>query len=157
MRIIRSGGAALALLALVVGLPIVLLTVAGSPLPQSLPSLSQVISALSHPDSGQLALAVIEIVGWVAWATFTVSVLIELRNHLTSKPRLVLPGLGWQQNAAAALIAALLIVPTAPAATAVSAPPATVSITATDTPTPTQEAPASQEAPSWVVAEGDSL
>ena len=162
MRIIRAVGAALMLLALLVGLPIVLLTVAGSPLPESIPTLSQVVSALSHPDSGQLALLVLEVVAWLAWASFTVSVLVELRNHLSSRPRLVLRGLGWQQNAAATLVAALLLGAATPtsAAAAVTTPVASVaaSIDQSTDPAPAHEAPtATEQSPTWVVADGDSL
>lgn len=107
-RILRAAGAALTLAALLVGLPVLLWTVAGSPLPTGLPSLDQVVSAVTNPADGRLFLAVIRIVGWVAWATFALAVLAEIPAQLRGRRPPRLPGLRLQQHAARALVAALL-------------------------------------------------
>jgi len=107
----------------VVGLPLLLLRFAGSPLPSSFPSLTQVGDRLLQPDSGQLLLSVLLWIAWLGWACFTASVIAEvaaqLRNHAT--PRL--PGLGSVQQLVGGLVAAaILVLPSHPVTFADAAP-----------------------------------
>ena len=55
-----------ALLAIVAGVPLILLTVGASPIPHSMPSLETIKSALSSQDDGTLALGIIKVVSWAA-------------------------------------------------------------------------------------------
>lgn len=94
------GVAASALMAImVVGAPLVLLRVgripAGVPDPLA-------------PDNGAVLLAILTILGWLAWAVFTVSVILEFLA-LVSRQRLRvrLPGLAAPQGLAAALLLAI--------------------------------------------------
>ncbi|MFK3982830.1 LysM peptidoglycan-binding domain-containing protein [Micromonospora sp. NPDC050397] len=109
----------LILVALVAGAPIALLAVAGNPLPDHVPTLAEIGSALTSRDDGQLFLRALAIVGWLGWASFALSVLVELPARILRRPAIRLPGLRRQQRAVAALVgAAALILVTSPAATA---------------------------------------
>jgi len=66
--------ATLALLAIVAGLPLVLLAVGASPIPHSMPSLEAIKSALSSQDDGTLALGFVKLIAWAAWAFLTLCV-----------------------------------------------------------------------------------
>jgi hypothetical protein len=77
----RSGGdvllgvlAVLALLALAVGLPLGLLGVFGSPIPQTVPTLS----SLSHPLDFSTILKVLSVIVWLAWLQLVVCVVTEI-------------------------------------------------------------------------------
>lgn len=123
MRFLRGVGALLALLAVVVALPIGLWAVAGSPIPQSIPSWDEATIALSRPDvTGQITLGLIKYAGWLAWLTFTIAVLVELPAQIRGIEAPHLKGLGSQQRAAGLLVAAVIAMLTvAPTATTAAA------------------------------------
>lgn len=109
----------LILVGLVAGAPIALLAVAGNPLPDHVPTLAEIGSTLTSRDDGQLFLRALAIVGWLGWASFALSVLVELPARILRRPAIRLPGMRRQQRAVAALVgAAALILVTSPAATA---------------------------------------
>jgi len=62
-----------ALVVLTVGLPVALYRFGGSPVPERLPSVHQVIAGLLHKDNGTLAIAAIRDVSWLAWLGFALS------------------------------------------------------------------------------------
>ncbi|MCW4600255.1 LysM peptidoglycan-binding domain-containing protein [Janibacter hoylei] len=119
------------ILAIVVGLPIVLLAV-GTPVPSQVPSLDQVWSTLTSPDDGSLALGAICVVGWVCWLVLTVSVVLEVIAQARGgvhAPRV--RGLGMPQSMARGLVTgAMLLVASAPAVGAASAAPTQVTAAA---------------------------
>jgi len=93
--------AGLALLGIVVGLPLTLLAVGAAPVPHALPSLDSLRSGLSTRDDGTLALALITLVGWAAWAFLSLAILLDLSNqmgvgHHTYQPDLT--GQGTKKN-----------------------------------------------------------
>jgi len=112
-RTARALGAALLLLGLVAGLPAALIAFAGNPLPERPPTLDGVREALTSPDDGGLFLSALAVLGWLAWASFAVSLLVEAYARVTRRAAPRLPGLGWQQRLAAGLLAALAAVPVA--------------------------------------------
>ncbi len=57
--------ASLAVIAIVIGMPILLLRVGGNPIPTSLPAAGEVWGWLSRPDDGTVALAAIMIASWL--------------------------------------------------------------------------------------------
>jgi hypothetical protein len=121
-QIVTGLGALVVLVALVAGAPIALLAFAGNPLPDHLPTLGEIGSALTRRDDGQLFVRALAALGWVGWATFAVSVLVELPCRLTRRRAPRLPGLGRQQRMAAALIgSAALILISSPATAAIAA------------------------------------
>ena len=114
-RILLGVGALTALLALVVGVPLILLAAwryLGPPLPSA--------RELTGPDDGTLFVRVLCLAGWVGWATFTWAVLAEL---LAQWRGWRLPAWGWQQRTAAAILSAVAMMLTAPAVVSATASP----------------------------------
>jgi len=125
--------AAVAILAIVVGLPATLIALGSGPTPDSMPSLDQIRTALTSPDDGTLALAAVKVIAWAAWLFLTGSIAVEIlaRVRRVKVPRL--PGLHVPQAAAHGLVgAAILLFVAAPmSATAANAAPMTAQTTAT--------------------------
>jgi hypothetical protein len=74
-----------ALLALIVGtlgVPFVLLAVAGSPIPSSLPQIHHVHNVLSKPLSDGQIIGGLAVICWVVWLAFAISVLTEVFGWL---------------------------------------------------------------------------
>ncbi|HET8969911.1 MAG TPA: LysM peptidoglycan-binding domain-containing protein, partial [Candidatus Nanopelagicales bacterium] len=105
-------GAALAgvvLVGLVIGLPLLLGTVA----PLSAAEVSELSGVLARPADGTLLRLVLTVSAWSGWAVFTLSVVLEAGAVLRRRPTPRIPLLAGPQRSAAALIAAvsLLLVP----------------------------------------------
>lgn len=147
---VLTGFGALALLGvLLVGAPVALLAFAGNPLPAQVPTLSEIGTVLTSRDDGQLFIRVLAVAGWVGWATFALSVLVELGALAVRRPAPRLPGMGRQQRAAAALVGSVALIlvasPVAASAAAVAAgPPASTAAVAAD---PTAQVAAGPTAP----------
>lgn len=125
---VLTGFGALALLGvLLVGAPVALLAFAGNPLPAQMPTLGEIGTVLTSRDDGQLFIRVLAVAGWVGWATFAFSVLVELGALAVRRPAPRLPGMGRQQRAAAALVGSVALIlvasPVAASAAAVAAAP----------------------------------
>ncbi|HTF11878.1 MAG TPA: LysM peptidoglycan-binding domain-containing protein [Asanoa sp.] len=120
-QIVTGLGALVVLVGLVGGAPIALLAFAGNPLPDHLPTFAEIGTALTSRDDGQLFVRALAVVGWLGWATFAVSVLVDLPFRIVRRPAPRLPGLGRQQRMAAALIGSALILVASPATAAVAA------------------------------------
>ncbi|WP_203927921.1 LysM peptidoglycan-binding domain-containing protein [Virgisporangium ochraceum] len=60
-------------------------------------------------------LRTLTVVAWLAWASFALSVLVEIPAAIRRRPALRLAGLGPQQRLAAALVAAVIVGASAPA------------------------------------------
>ncbi|GAA1863473.1 LysM peptidoglycan-binding domain-containing protein [Myceligenerans crystallogenes] len=107
-RILRGLSAALLLVVLVVGIPIGLWTFGVMPLGGDL-SWEKFLSVMSAPDvTGEVFLSLMTVVGWLAWATFAVAVVVELVSALRGVRAPHLAGLGLQQRVAAALVGAVV-------------------------------------------------
>ena len=123
--LLRGLAALVALTAAVVGLPVALLSVGGSPIPDALPHLGDLWDTLTSRDDGTVMLAALRVVAWAGWALFTMSVLADLLARLRRVP---VPHLGPQQAIASHLIAAVAAISVlAPAATPAGAAPLTTS------------------------------
>jgi LysM repeat protein len=150
-RFITGFGALIAIVAVLVGVPIVLVIAAGNPLPTGA-QLQSVITLT--PDYGNTILLtkLLPCAGWVAWVLFAVPFLIELAATITGRPtKKRLPIFRGQQHVAAALIAAVLVmfaggtmIGTAQPANAAPAPVATVTSQPAEAPA---AAPAAPRAP----------
>ncbi|MEU7979086.1 LysM peptidoglycan-binding domain-containing protein [Micromonospora sp. NPDC049081] len=118
-QLLTGFGSLVVLVALLVGAPIALLAFAGNPLPDHLPTLTEVGSVLTSRDDGQLFIRALALVGWFGWATFAFSVLVEMGAQITRRQTPRLPGMSRQQRAAAALLGSVaLILAASPAASA---------------------------------------
>ncbi|MFE3558359.1 LysM peptidoglycan-binding domain-containing protein [Streptomyces sp. NPDC059193] len=161
--IVRALLALVALAALLVGVPYALLSV--GVLPDHLPSLDEVGTALTGPDSGSLFLGAITLIGWYGYITFTISVIVEtgaaLRHRCAPKIRL----LGGSQQLAGALVGGILILLPTGTAFASPASAAPVAAVASAVPQPSTSTPATTAAPTTgtysgpvhLVVEGDTL
>ncbi len=101
--------AVLVMVAVVVGVPVLLVAISGSPVPSSVPSLAQVWARLTSRDDGTLLLGLIRVVAWVAWLVFAVSLLAEVLARVRGLPAPQLPGLRVPQSAARGLVAAAVV------------------------------------------------
>ncbi|MEU3452601.1 LysM domain-containing protein [Micromonospora sp. NPDC006766] len=129
-QVLTGLGALVVLCAVLAGGPIALLAFAGNPFPDHLPTLTEMGTALTSRDDGQLFLRVLAVVGWFGWATFAFSVLVELLAAALRRPAPRLPGMHRQQRAAAALVGSVALIlaasPAAASAATLAAPqPAT--------------------------------
>jgi DNA-binding SARP family transcriptional activator len=101
--------------AIMIGLPIGLLKLGGSPIPARLPSWHQVTFTLLHQDNGGLFIGAVRDVSWIAWLAFAIAVIAEAQAAVRGRraPRLRLAGL---QGMAAKLVTLAALTFTAPAA-----------------------------------------
>lgn len=165
--------ACLALVAVLLGIPLALVAIGGSPLPSGLPAWHDITTALSTPDDGTLFAGLLRLLAWGGWALFTLTVLIELVARLRGRAAPKLPALRLPQAAAAALVGLLFAAGPhlASAGAETTASPVVVSaafaVAATASAAPVAPAvpiaPAVPAAPaeaptrSYVVRDGDSL
>ena len=121
--------AILAILLLVVGTPLVLITIGAAPWDAKVGDLR---TLLSSPDDGTLALAVIAAVAWIAWLVVAASVVVEALARVRGLPTPSLPGLALPQRAVRQLVAvaALLFVAAPTVLAAFPAPPAHATVAA---------------------------
>src|SRR5690606_25331490 len=113
------------------------IALAGNPLPDSAPTWYDVTSALTAPDDGTLFLTALTWLAWPGWASSAVRVLAAIIAAARGRPapRIRLPG--FQQSAAAGLVAAVVAVfIVGPVGMATATTPAS----ATPSPPPTAEA-----------------
>lgn len=104
---LKALGALIVLACLVGGIPLALLTFYGNPIPQQLPAAEDVAHLFTTNDSIGFLLFVVVWIGWIAWATFTLSVALEIFSRIRHIPTPQLRGFSAQQGAAAVLIAAI--------------------------------------------------
>ncbi|MGW4293103.1 LysM peptidoglycan-binding domain-containing protein [Micromonospora chersina] len=133
-QVLTGLGALVVLCAVLAGGPVALLAFAGNPLPDHLPTLAEVGTALTSRDDGQLFLRALAVVGWFGWATFAFSVLVELLAGALRRPAPRLPGMRRQQRAAAALVGSVALI--------LAASPAAASAATLAAPQPVAAAPA---------------
>jgi nucleoid-associated protein YgaU/DNA-binding SARP family transcriptional activator len=102
--VLRGVLAALVLTGLVAGLPVLLVVLSPSGFLTGAPTWDDVVGLLTRPDDGHLFLDALALLGWIAWASFAVSVVTEVVSAARGLPAPHLPMLGLTQAAAAALI-----------------------------------------------------
>ncbi|MFI9359838.1 LysM peptidoglycan-binding domain-containing protein [Kitasatospora sp. NPDC053057] len=106
--LITALAALVTLLALLFGVPALLLY--GT---QAVASMGEVASggvgeALTSPDDGRLFLWLLVVVGWLAWGCFALSVLLEVPAQLRGRIARRIPAFGWSQRLAAGLVGSVL-------------------------------------------------
>ncbi|MFC7243829.1 LysM peptidoglycan-binding domain-containing protein [Catellatospora aurea] len=110
LRLLAGLASLTGIVAIVAGVPVALMELAGNPLPRQMPTLDEITTALTSPDNGDLFLNTLAVAGWIAWATFTLSILVEIGARISGRRAARLPGLGLQQRVAAVLVGALIAV-----------------------------------------------
>ncbi|MFI6112775.1 LysM peptidoglycan-binding domain-containing protein [Kitasatospora sp. NPDC051164] len=138
--VVRGLVSLVVLIALLAGLPVLLWALTSVLLPEGV-SLDEITSLLTSHQLGAPFFAVVMAIGWIGWATFALSTLLEIPAQLRGRPTLRLPALGFQQRMAGALVSSVLVllpVGTAMAAPASAAPVVTHSPTAITAPATVQ-------------------
>lgn len=133
-----------AVLALLVGLPAVLLALGWGPTPSGLDGWW---AALTTPDDGHLTILVLKVAAWIVWGLLAITIITEAVAALRGLEAPRLPGLRWSQVLARRLVTAALLlfitVPTAGIETASAFPDSpnpVASPTATAAPQPANPA-----------------
>ncbi|MFE4258248.1 LysM peptidoglycan-binding domain-containing protein [Streptomyces sp. NPDC056883] len=126
-RLFRALLGLVALIALVAGIPILLLAVGHQPT-----ELAAGWDLLTQQDDGSLFLTALTCIGWAAWALFAFSTLVELFALLRRQKAPRLRGLGGLQSLAGFLIGSIVLLAPAAAANAAT-PPAAATVSALQT------------------------
>ncbi|WP_219414197.1 LysM peptidoglycan-binding domain-containing protein [Pseudonocardia nigra] len=158
MRAIRVAVSAAMLVAIVGGVPVALWVTAGEILPATWPEWQDVLAMLGRPDDGRLLLGFLYIVGVVAWAQLTLSIVAEFVGVLARRPalRIELPGFRISRTFAALLVGSLL---SAGSASAWAAPVSPTAVAAPLAPGPGigPKGQVEPEGPVYEVAARDTL
>jgi hypothetical protein len=111
LRELATGSAAaVALVALIVGVPLALAAAVGWPLPHHLPSLSGLRTSLtSRGIPNRTLLDILACVAWVAWASVVLSIIEEALATLRGRSAKHIPLVSTFQPLAAQLVAAVLL------------------------------------------------
>ena len=140
--------ASLLILGIIIGLPAVLLAVGANPLSDGLPTFDAIRTALTSPDDGTLAVALLKIAAWASWAFLTLSILLEALAQLRGVHAPRLPGLRLPQNAARGLVATALMlfvtIPSVGVATAAPSAPSPAVVSTVQSALPSAPATAAQ-------------
>jgi DNA-binding SARP family transcriptional activator len=130
-QVARGLAATLALAAVIAGLPVLLATTGGSPIPHHVPGWHQALAALLHHDDNlSLFLAGVRLFSWLAWAAFTVVTLAEVLAAGRGKPARRLAVLGGLQGLAGRLVTLAALTFSSPAGTMLAASAAPVAAAA---------------------------
>ena len=138
--------ATLAILAVLAGLPAMLLAIGANPIPDHVPTLEQIWTSLTSRDDGTLTLRILAVVAWAGWAFLTATITLEVLSRLRRIPTPHLPALALPQSAARGLVGAAVLLfaagPALPTPSAAATPlvAATAPVRTTPT-TPTQAPP----------------
>ncbi len=95
-----------ALVALLVGLPTVLLALGWGPTPSGLDGW---LAALTSPDDGHLTVLILKGAAWVVWGLLALTILTETIAAIRGLEAPKLPGLRWSQAPARRLVTAALL------------------------------------------------
>ncbi|MFC5805322.1 LysM peptidoglycan-binding domain-containing protein [Streptomyces formicae] len=137
------------LVALVIGVPYLLLAVGHQPT-----ELSGGFDLLLRQDDGTLFLVVLTCIGWAAWAAFAFSVLVEIVAVLRRRSAPRIKGLGGLQSLASFLIGGIVLL--APTAASAATPSPAVAATAVHTVNSSDSIAASTSTPVSVAAADDA-
>src|SRR5690606_14560219 len=103
----------------------------------------QIQLLLRNPLSGDFLVGALIVAGWVAWATFTLAVIVEATSMLRGVRAPTLPALGAQQRLAAVLLAAIALGMAGGTSAAIASPapsePASQTATLSHSPAPPSE------------------
>jgi nucleoid-associated protein YgaU/DNA-binding SARP family transcriptional activator len=107
---VRGVASLLATLALLVGVPFLLVTWVGWPLPTSIPSLDALEQASRSGISDQVVVNTLAVIAWIAWVQLTLALIVEAAAVARGGPAIHLPVLPGFQVAAARLVTGILVI-----------------------------------------------
>ena len=108
-RVLRGLVAAAVLVALVGGVPVLLLRFVGSPIPSRLPDVGAVLAEIERRGISDTAVVdAIAFIVWIAWARFSLCIALEVAAVVRRRPTLERRSLGSSQRVAAGLVAAVV-------------------------------------------------
>lgn len=96
------------LLVLLVGVPALLVYGTGAVAAMGEVAPDGVGQLLTSPDDGRLFLWLLVVVGWLGWACFALSVLLEVPAQLRGRIARRIPAFGWSQRMAAGLVGSVI-------------------------------------------------
>ncbi|MFF1511915.1 LysM peptidoglycan-binding domain-containing protein [Streptomyces sp. NPDC058326] len=128
-RLLRALASTVVLTALLAGLPWLLYATTTAVWTQGSDAIAHL---LTRQDTGAAFMLALCAIGWIAWASFTLSVLLEIPAQLRGRRAPSLPGLRLSQRAAGTLVSGILVLfASSTLASATPALAATVTATAT--------------------------
>lgn len=110
VQLLRGVASLITTLALLVGVPLLLATLVGWPLPRSLPSVDSLEEAARSGINDQVVVKTLAVVAWITWAQLALSLLVESLAVARGRQAIRLPVLPGFQLTAARLIAGILVV-----------------------------------------------
>ncbi len=123
VSMLRGVVSLLATLALLLGVPLLLTTWVGWPLPTSMPSLDALEQAARSGISDEVVVKTLAVIAWIAWAQLALALLVETIAVARGRQAIHLPVLpGFQVTAARLVGGILMIVSTVQPARAYAAP-----------------------------------
>ncbi|MDH6545105.1 LysM peptidoglycan-binding domain-containing protein [Streptomyces sp. SPB4] len=146
VRLLRALLGLAVLAALIAGIPLVLLAVGYQPT-----EFAGGWDLLTQQDDGRLFFTVLTTIGWIGWAAFTFSALVEIAALVRGRQAKRIKGLGGMQSFAGLLIGGLvLIAPTAASAATTGAAVAATAVQTTGTSSAaTAQSAAAAEQDTW--------
>ena len=124
LLVVRGVSSLVATLALIMGVPLLLATLVGWPLPTSLPTLDSFEQAAQSGISDQVVVNTLAVIAWIAWAQLALALVTEAVAVARGRQAIHLPVLPAFQVTAARLVAGILMMATTvQPARAVAAPP----------------------------------
>lgn len=109
-RFLRGVASLVATIALLVGVPLLLMTWVGWPLPTSIPSLDAIDQAARSGISDEVVVNTLAVIAWVAWAQLTLALVVETVALARGRQPIHLPVLPGFQVTAARLVAGILMI-----------------------------------------------
>ncbi len=151
--IARGSGSLLLLGALLLGPPLALASLIGSPLPTTIPDLGSFEQAIRSGISDDVIVKALALIAWLAWAQIAVAIVSEAVAVVRGRPSLHLPVLPGIQATTGRLVAsvAVMLASFSPAA-AMAAPPPAVPVVAFVAPQTVASPPSTWAAQSGPVA-----
>ncbi|MFB8080115.1 LysM peptidoglycan-binding domain-containing protein [Streptomyces sp. NPDC056013] len=105
-RVLRALVSAVVLAALTGGLPWLLWATTTAVWVQGTDAFAHL---LSRPDTGAAFMLALCVIGWIAWASFAISLLLEIPAQLRGRAAPRLPGLHLSQRAAGTLVSGIIV------------------------------------------------
>ena len=105
-RVLGGLASLVVLIGLLVGIPAALVFFAGNPFPTG----DELARVLSGPDVGGVFFVgtVLPLIGWLAWLSMAIAILVEIPAQIRRMPAPRIPGLGLQQKGASVLVGAIV-------------------------------------------------